>query len=125
MRLANARHHAAQHVVRKERIFPTLQNEGAKAQVVTLMRTFDNLIGGKTIATRGPIRAANAAIEAIVLANVRRLDEPAREHRIAIHKLARRNSTARKLIGHRGRAPSDEPLVFLQLQGMVVLEHVR
>ena len=125
MRLANARHHAAQHVVGKERIFPTLQNEGAKAQVVTRMRAFDNLIGGKAIATRDPIRAANTAVETIVLAAARHLDEPAREHRIAIHKLARRNGTTRKLSGHRRRTPSDEPLVFLQLQGMVVLEHVR
>ena len=103
---------AAQHVIGEEGIFPTLQNERAKPQVVTSVRTFDNLVGRKAVAARRCVRPADAAVQAVVLAKARHLDEPAGEHLRAVYLPAHDIGATRKLTGRAGRALCYKPLVF-------------
>ena len=109
---SNAADYAAEHVVGEERVFPALQNERAKSQLVAFVRTFDDLVGGKAVATRRCIRPADAAVQAIVPAEARHLNEPAGEHLRAVYPPAHGIGATRKLTGRAGRALRDEPLVF-------------
>ena len=108
----DALYNAAQHVIGEEGVFPTLQNERAKSQIVANVRTFDDLVGRKAVAARRCIRPADATVQAVVLAKARHLDEPAGEHLRAVHLSARGIGATRKLTGRAGRALRDEPLVF-------------
>ena len=112
MRRMDARDDATQHVIGEEGVFPTLQNERAKSQIVANVRTFDDLVGGKAIAARRGVRPTDAAVQAVVLAGARHLDEPAGEHLRAVYLPAHGIGATRKLTGRAGRALRDEPLVF-------------
>ena len=112
MRRMDALYNAAEHVVGEEGVFPALQNERAKSQLVACVRTFDDLVGGEAVAACGGVRPADAAVQAIVLAEARHLDEPAGEHLRAVYPPAHGIGATRKLTGRAGRALRDEPLVF-------------
>ena len=112
MRRMDALHNAAQHVIGEEGVFPTLQNERAKPQVIASVRAFDDLVGGKAVAARRCVRPADTAVQAVVLAEARHLDEPAGEHLRAVYLSAHGIGATRKLTGRVGRALRDEPLVF-------------
>ena len=77
-----------QHSVRKKRVLAALQHKSAKAQRVAMFAAGQEILQRQAVARGRAIAATNAAIEAVVFADVRDLDEPAQIDRIAIHLAA-------------------------------------
>ncbi len=81
-------------IVGKERVFPALEHKGTETQIVALFAACQDLVFAKAVAVCTGIAAPDAAVEAIVLAVVGELDEPAGEDVLAV-----------ALIGHGAGAP--------------------
>ena len=116
------RHHAGQPFVGGRRIFPALQHEGAEACLPARSGTGQNLLGSQAVALAGAVAAPDAAVVAVVLADVRELDEPAREHRVSVDGLARLPGAPGQLVGQIRRAGVDERGVLVQGKGMLARE---
>ena len=69
-----------QHLVGIEGVLPALEHEGAEAQPEALLRALDDLLSAETVAPDRLIGAAEAAVEAVVFADIREFDQPAQLH---------------------------------------------
>ena len=109
-------------LVGNSRILPALQHEGAEACLPARIGTGQNLLGSQAVALAGAVAAPDAAVVAVVLADVRELDEPAREHRVSVGGLARLPSATSQLISQRRGAAVDEHGVLVLGKGVLARE---
>ena len=107
-------HHVGQPLVGRRRIFPALQHEGTEARAPARISAGQNLLAGKAIALASAVAAPDTAVVAVVLANVRELDEPASEHAVPVDGLARLPGAPGQLVGQRRGAGINERGVFVR-----------
>ena len=107
-------HHAGQPLVSRRRIFPALQHEGAEARLPPFLGAGQNLLAGKAVALTGAVAAPDAAVVAVGGADVRELDEPAREHAIPVDGLAHLSGATGQLVGQRRGAGINERGVLVR-----------
>ena len=77
------------------RVLPALEHEGAEAQFVPRLTAGEDLRLVQAVALRAGVAAPDAAVAAVVLAEVGELDEPPDEHPAAIDFLAQGLGRAR------------------------------
>ena len=92
--LVNGGDYARHAIIGEERVFPALEHKGTEAQLVALFAACQDLFLAEPIAVCASIASPYAAVEAVVLAVVGELDEPAGEDVFAV-----------ALVGHGARTP--------------------
>ena len=107
-------HHAGQPLVGRRRVFPTLQHEGTEARAPARIGASQNLLTGKAIALASVVAAPDTAVVAVVLANVRELNEPAHEHAVPVDGLTHLSGAPSQLVGQRRGAGINERGVFVR-----------
>lgn len=92
----------------KGSILAALENEGAKAQLIALGAAGENILVRQAVAVAVLVRPADAAVVAVVAAEVTDLDETAGVDLGAVNRLPRRPGQRRQMRGGFRGAETDE-----------------
>ena len=93
-------HDAAEPLVGKIRVFPALQHHRAEAHAVARLGAEKNFFLRQTVAAGPRVGAANAAVEAVVFAEIGKFDQPADVHVPPVDGLARRPRPGKEVGKH-------------------------
>ena len=99
-------------------IFPSLQYEGPKAQVISFISTGKDFFRGQPVSLAVLIAFPDPAVNAIVLADIADLDEPAGEDGIPIDFLSDRYRCIFKKLSHFRRSVFYQESIFADRKRM-------
>ena len=91
-------------VVREVRVLPALEHEGAEAQFVPRLAAGEDLRLVQAVALRAGVAAPDAAVAAVVLAEVGELDQAADEDAAAVGAVAHGAGAGKEVVAVRRRA---------------------
>ena len=97
---ANIAHDGAQARVGEMGIFAALQHHGAETQCVSLLRAGQNVRLAQPVALGAMVAPADAAIQAVVFAEIGKFDQPADVHVPPVDGLARRPRPGKEVGKH-------------------------
>ena len=83
-------------VIAKVRVFPALQNEGAKTEPVALHATEQYVLLGEPVALRLRVAPLQAAVVTVVLTVARKFNEPPCKHLIPVNLFSKAHRPRRR-----------------------------
>ena len=87
MSLLDLRNDLAYKIIRKMRILPSLQHESPEIQRIAAVRTVEDLLFREAVSLNLPVIPAEAAVQAVVFADIRELDEPAQVNVLSVYSV--------------------------------------
>ena len=105
-------------------VLPALQDEGAKAKIISGAAAGEDLFLGEPVARRVFVASADAAVEAVVPAVVGKFNKPTDINVMAVPALLLLPGQGEKLPGKLGRAPGNEGSPFFFCQGVLLFQTV-
>lgn len=109
----------AENLIGEVAVLPPLKDKGAKAQGIALLAAVQNVLGGQAVAVTVRVAFANAAVEAVVFAQIADFNEAAGIDLVAIDFLAQGPPLPPPAGWQLWSRPAEKGLILLQGQAMV------